>query len=274
MTAPTAAGPRECPLCGEAMVRQSVSASYWLHLTPSDCALRNMSIYGAEDLAAWNRHAPVPGGWREIATAPKDGTRVLAMENFPREDDDGTLHDGDWMVVRWRETKHWTGWTSFGLHVASFEPTHWMPLPPPPGATPAPPADGGRLPPWSRDDLGRFVREAWVRWAKTQPSPKPSWLVPWEELAEPDKEADRQIGEAVARWTLIGDAARTVAAPPAQAALVEALKECVDHLILEHDAEVETGRLEGTTPIPEYLDKLDGLIERARAALAQAGEGQ
>lgn len=68
--------------------------------------------------------------------------------------------------------------------------------------------NGNRPLPWDRDTLGRMVREAWVRWAETQPSPKPSWLVPYEELAEPDKEADRQIGEAIARWTLIGDASR------------------------------------------------------------------
>ncbi len=68
--------------------------------------------------------------------------------------------------------------------------------------------DGGREIPYDRDQLGRFVREAWVRWAKTQPSPKSSWLVPYDDLSEPDKEADRQIGETIARWTLIGDAAR------------------------------------------------------------------
>jgi hypothetical protein len=68
--------------------------------------------------------------------------------------------------------------------------------------------DGNRPLPFDRDQLGRFVREAWVRWALTQPDPKPSWLVPYDELSEPDKEADRQIGETIARWTLIGDAAR------------------------------------------------------------------
>ena len=57
-----------------------------------------------------------------------------------------------------------------------------------------------------RDRLGRIVREAWVKWAQTQPNPKPSWLVPYDELSEPDKEADRQIGETVARWTIIADA--------------------------------------------------------------------
>jgi hypothetical protein len=75
------------------------------------------------------------------------------------------------------------------------------------GVADLPAENGGRLLPFDRDTLGRMVREAWVRWAQTQPSPKPSWLVPYDELSEPDKEADRQIGETVARWTLIGDAA-------------------------------------------------------------------
>ena len=48
-----------------------------------------------------------------------------------------------------------------------------------------------------RERGGRVVREAWIKWARTQPNPKPSWLVPWEGLSEPDKEADRQIWEAV-----------------------------------------------------------------------------
>jgi hypothetical protein len=77
--------------------------------------------------------------------------------------------------------------------------------------TPRDMLDGNRALPFDREALGRMVRDAWVRWAEAQPSPKASWLVPYDELAEPDKEADRQIGEAVARWTLIGDAARLAA---------------------------------------------------------------
>jgi hypothetical protein len=68
--------------------------------------------------------------------------------------------------------------------------------------------NGNRSLPFERDVLGRMVREAWVRWAETQPNPKLSWLVPYEDLYEADKEADRQIGESIARWTLAGDAAR------------------------------------------------------------------
>lgn len=46
----------------------------------------------------------------------------------------------------------------------------------------------------------RRVREVWVEWAIEQPAPKPSWLVPYDELSEADKEADRRIGT-----TLWGD---------------------------------------------------------------------
>jgi len=67
--------------------------------------------------------------------------------------------------------------------------------------------NGNRPLPFDREVLGRMVREAWVRWAQTQPTPKTSWLVAYDDLPEADKEADRQIGESVARWTLIGAAA-------------------------------------------------------------------
>lgn len=46
-----------------------------------------------------------------------------------------------------------------------------------------------------RERLGRMVREVWIEWAREQPNPKPSWLVPWEGLSEADREVDRRIGE-------------------------------------------------------------------------------
>jgi hypothetical protein len=54
------------------------------------------------------------------------------------------------------------------------------------------------IPPEDYDMLGRLVREEWVRWAREQPNPKPSWLVPWEDLSEPDREVDRRIGRRLA----------------------------------------------------------------------------
>lgn len=54
----------------------------------------------------------------------------------------------------------------------------------------------------TREELGCLVRRAWVKWAMEQPKPKASWLVPYSELPESDKEADRQIGEAVYKYAL------------------------------------------------------------------------
>jgi hypothetical protein len=50
----------------------------------------------------------------------------------------------------------------------------------------------------SREDLGRLVRQTWVDWAREQPDPKPSWLMPWEDLDDGQREVDMRIGEAVA----------------------------------------------------------------------------
>lgn len=50
----------------------------------------------------------------------------------------------------------------------------------------------------NRDQLGELVRLAWIEWAIEQPDPKSSWLVPYQDLPEADKEVDRRIGEFVA----------------------------------------------------------------------------
>lgn len=47
------------------------------------------------------------------------------------------------------------------------------------------------------ESLGRLVRHVWVEWARRQPNPKPSWLVPWEKLAKPDRDVDMRIGAAL-----------------------------------------------------------------------------
>lgn len=71
----------------------------------------------------------------------------------------------------------------------------------PANAAPSPPT-GSRAPVGGaadghRESLGRMVRNVWIAWTKEQPCPKPSWLVPWEGLSEPDREVDRRIGEAL-----------------------------------------------------------------------------
>jgi len=52
----------------------------------------------------------------------------------------------------------------------------------------------------TRVKLGRLVRETWVKWAEKQTYAKPSWLDPWEQLDEGQKEVDMLIGEAVAQY--------------------------------------------------------------------------
>lgn len=62
-------------------------------------------------------------GWQPIETAPKDGSRVLAIWLYrPGDADAGSKSHG---VVRWCG---W--WDSHGFTVP--KPTHWRPLPEPP----------------------------------------------------------------------------------------------------------------------------------------------
>lgn len=48
-----------------------------------------------------------------------------------------------------------------------------------------------------REPAGRLVRQVWVEWAQEQPDPKPSWLLPWEELDDGQREVDMRIGTAL-----------------------------------------------------------------------------
>lgn len=61
-------------------------------------------------------------GWRPIETAPTEEIVLLAGEfDFP----------GDWRIKCGYFSLDRDGWHVFG---ASWTPTHWMPLPPPPAA--------------------------------------------------------------------------------------------------------------------------------------------
>jgi hypothetical protein len=39
-----------------------------------------------------------------------------------------------------------------------------------------------------------MVRDTWVAWAREQPDPKPSWLVPWDDLDDGQRAVDVMIG--------------------------------------------------------------------------------
>lgn len=92
--------------------------------------------FATADDAAFFAHAPVDinflldlittreaqdaSRWHPIATAPKDGTEVLLLGRNGLRD-----------VGRWFECgNNEPGF--FAVHAVKWEPTHWMPLPPPP----------------------------------------------------------------------------------------------------------------------------------------------
>jgi hypothetical protein len=70
--------------------------------------------------------------WKPIETAPKDGTPILA------------LYADAWGMrrysVRYWSTGNWEsgkeGWSDEWRQLRKDQPTHWQPLPPPPGDTP------------------------------------------------------------------------------------------------------------------------------------------
>ena len=70
---------------------------------------------------------PTDTGWRDIATAPKDGRVVLVF----------SAARCVWSVVsaQWRQDWPNGGWDTISKHTTPIVPTHWMPLPPAPTDT-------------------------------------------------------------------------------------------------------------------------------------------
>ncbi|HVA90804.1 MAG TPA: hypothetical protein VNL71_13295 [Chloroflexota bacterium] len=66
---------------------------------------------------------------------------------------------------------------------------------------PGSPAANASRPP-ARDQLGYEVRAGWIQWARHTAKPKPSWLVPYEDLSVEDQQADRRIGWTLVQWLL------------------------------------------------------------------------
>jgi hypothetical protein len=69
--------------------------------------------------------------WQPIETAPKDGTWVLLTGGDIDYGWDGgfkpSVVSGQWADTRWQ-----FAWYDSGYYGEYENPTHWMPLPPPP----------------------------------------------------------------------------------------------------------------------------------------------
>lgn len=59
--------------------------------------------------------------WRDIETAPKDGTKFIAWCVCEQTGDGWLVSDCDWWGDKW-----------FSSGDGVVNPSHWMPLPPPP----------------------------------------------------------------------------------------------------------------------------------------------
>lgn len=66
-------------------------------------------------------------GWRDIASAPKDGTEILVCVTH-------SLGDGEWQTIQWVDWQRGDQvWPHYRERIdIPFPPTHWRPLPAPP----------------------------------------------------------------------------------------------------------------------------------------------
>ena len=74
--------------------------------------------------------------WQPIETAPKDGTEIFVYAKWKYKNCDAKY---SWRVANyrsdisgWENGCHFWTITSTHFHETAIEPTHWMPLPPPP----------------------------------------------------------------------------------------------------------------------------------------------
>ena len=74
--------------------------------------------------------------WQPIETAPKDGTTILLYR--PDALPWGRVTPGKWEEQKYhkRPAPFWEIWYKIGgaYESRTWEPTHWMPLPEPPGS--------------------------------------------------------------------------------------------------------------------------------------------
>lgn len=144
--APAPERPIGCPFCGATPEERAdeLYRHFWIVCPNKDCPVEPETVpyeKHTEAWAAWNARAipqPAPApGWKPIETAPKDGTWIMTIIDAPG------CHPG---VVAWQTHYGRSRWAEDpgnheieecwkeGFLIGSYSPSHWQPLPPPPGA--------------------------------------------------------------------------------------------------------------------------------------------
>ena len=79
--------------------------------------------------------------WRDISTAPRDATEVLICKAtnadgkpIDKETFGLFVHRAAWWADEEGNYGEWVVYNNFNDDAPFFEPTHWMPIPPPAGA--------------------------------------------------------------------------------------------------------------------------------------------
>jgi hypothetical protein len=140
-----------CPFCGERRIFLNEPADghrYGSVNCPACLVHMPEEVRDAEHhelIDCWNTRAT---GWQPIETAPKDGSKIDLLFEYPRGRQNecqwregGIYGDGDWywskpqwgcqpgLGIDWHLLPE-SEWTT--EHYPNMAPTHWMPLPAPP----------------------------------------------------------------------------------------------------------------------------------------------
>jgi hypothetical protein len=76
-----------------------------------------------------------------------------------------------------------------------------------------------------RETWGRLVRDLRLAWASEQDDPEPSWLLPWDELDDGQREADGRIGTFIAGLAREHERAAIIALAEKRGAVYPAVRE-------------------------------------------------
>lgn len=140
-----------------------------------------------------------------------------------------------------------------------------------------------------REERGRLVRKVWVNWACEQTAPKPSWLLPWEQLDDAQHEVDMRIGDALFALGRLSAEDRKEPATSHQSDVKNAnllqstnnlrkqIARAIASVDLVEEADERRGNLDHLRPLAEkWITKLCGeddvLREERDAARAQVAE--
>ncbi len=113
-------------------------------LHPEDAVKEQAEIEFEKEICRLALFALAPATqWREISSAPKDGTRVQVLSSEVQHT--AMFHAGRWIVSKGDGTED--------IIITGL--THWQPLPPPPGTEATPPQ--GERDGWSEIDDAAFA---------------------------------------------------------------------------------------------------------------------